>query len=137
MPDFIMGYPPFTPEQISAKNLFRSFIENGFSYDELSRKPDFMAFASSYTLSIIFPDLITNMLERNDQYNFLIYGILTAIDPANEMDIYKERSNQLRLMLDKNTIKQICKLLSSIENDPPVEPERLQRIKESWLCNHN
>lgn len=67
-------------ETPKAEALFNSFIDNGFSYDEMSNAPDYLVFASAELLFLILPKMIDEMLERNDTVNFLIYSMLSAID---------------------------------------------------------
>ena len=128
-------YPINTLDARRAEEMFCSFIKNGFLYDTLSNNPDSLVYPSPYTLSIILPNLIDSMLKNNDTINFLIYGILTAIDPDGDGNVlFSNRCHAIKKILKTETVANICRLLNRIEHDPPIESRRLKRIKEYWGC---
>jgi hypothetical protein len=76
------------------------------------------------------------MITRKDEYNFIIYHIISVFDPEEEgrSQGLNERFQEMRAIIETNTIQKFCKLLSIIREDPPVPIERLDRISAYWNC---
>ena len=119
-----------------ARALFTKFLNGGFSYNEISNHPDWMVYASAETLSIVLPKMIDEMLGRKDTINFLVYPMITAVDPNPELSgssgIYKERSAKFITLADSDLIDKICTFLGILKNDSPVPEERLDRVAAFW-----
>lgn len=129
------SYPIRTLEAEHAEKMFRSFVEKGLNYDMLLKHPDFMVYPSAYTLSYIIDDLINGIIEKNDYDNFIVYGILTAIDPFGDGHrVFSDRCHALKSFLNKSTYYTIYRFLEKLEHDLPINSERFQRIVNYWQC---
>jgi hypothetical protein len=120
-------------ESIKAEAMFRKFMTDGFSYDELSNHPDYPVYASAELLAAILSPIIDEMFARADTDNFLIYHVLSAVDPSGEGKAWAaERAEEVIKLVDKETADKILKLLTTIKNDPPVPVERLESLIAVW-----
>ena len=106
-----------------ARALFTKFLNDGFSYDDISNHPDWLVYASAETLSIVLPQMIDEMLRRKDTVNFLVYPMITAFDPNPELsgssELYKERSAKFITLADSDLIDKICEFLAVLKIEPP------------------
>lgn len=123
-------------ESCKAEQVFLQFVTKGFSYDEVSNHPDYTVYASDEMLAFMLPLIIDEMLLRNDTQNYLVYPILTAIDPALKIssEIYNERFREMVPLITESTTAKICALLAVIWDDPPDSIEQLERISTYWKC---
>ena len=113
--------------------MFARFIDGGFDYDEISKHPDYPAYASAELLIILLPKIIEEMLRRRDTVNYLIYPMISAIDPqASKQDIYRNRANAIIELADKSFSQSICRFLEAISEDPPNSSEQVQRLLTLW-----
>ena len=126
-------------EAIKAKEMFVKFLKEGSSYNDISKYPDYMSYASGELLAYILPDIIKEMLLRKDYNgNYLIYQILAAIDPNygekeyTRNNVYVERFSKIREFFDTATIKDINTLLFAIKDEPPLPLEEIERISVYW-----
>lgn len=121
-------------ESRQAETLFNHFINEGFSYDAISNHPDWPAFASAELLNNIIPQMIGEMLTREDTANFLIYPIISALDPQDheESPAYKERTKKIIALADIPFAEKACQFLLAVEQDPPNGPEQVQRLLSFW-----
>jgi hypothetical protein len=125
-------------ESVKAEAMFRKFINGGFSYDEISNHPDYPVYASAQVLVFILPQIIDEMLARNDTGNFLIYHVISAIDPIGQNDReVVARAKEVISLIDKKTGDKIYKLLAALKNNPPVPVERLDKIIAFWRAKAN
>ena len=133
--DLLIGYAreARTLEAVQAEAMFRKFISGGFSYDEISNRPDYPTYASSDVLASILPLMIDEMLARGDTENFLVYPMIAAVDPSGEGTAWMaERAEELAQLVDHEVAEKILKLLTAVRADPPVPIERLDRIAAFW-----
>ena len=122
-----------TLDAAEAEAMFRRFASGGFSYDEISNRPDSPAYASAEVLAIILPLMIDEMLAREDTGNFLIYPMITAVDPSGEGRAWTaERTEELAKLVDHEIAEKILKLLTAARAEPPVPIERLDKIIAFW-----
>ncbi len=121
-------------ETRNAEALFNKFINQNFSYDEISAHPDWPAFASAELLNDILPQIIDEMLKRGDTGNFLIYPVISSIDPLahDEYPAYKERTYKLIALANPHFAKKACQFLLAVEKDPPNGPKQVQRLLSFW-----
>ena len=128
-------YPIRSLESERAEKIFRSFLTNGFCYNDLFENPDYLIYPSANTLLCILNELIQEIIKRKDEYNFIIYGVLTAIDPEGDGNkLFADRCHGIKNNINKECLTNICHLLKTIEHDPPIIGERIQRIKNFWGC---
>ena len=121
------------PEALEAEAMFRTFMSGGFSYEDISHHPDSPVYASAEVLAAILPLIIDEMFAREDTGNFLIYPVITAVDPlGGGHTSAAERTEELERLVDQRTVDKIIKLLTAIQVDPPVPVERLDRIITFW-----
>ncbi len=133
--ELLIGYARENPtlEAAEAEAMFRRFMSGGFSYDEISNRPDFPACASAEVLATILPLMIDEMLAREDIGNFLIYPMIAAVDPSGEGRAWRpERTEELAKLVDHKVAEKILKLLTVARTEPPVPIERLDRIIAFW-----
>jgi hypothetical protein len=146
--DVLIPYARAHPnwESQKAEALFETFVAEGFSYDSISNKPDYMVYASAELLAIILPLMIDEMLHRDNTDNFLVYPMLTAIDPRvtvidlessdetmkKDDAVYQERANKLLDIIDGDFIEHICRFLLALVDDPPVPRARLNNLLKFW-----
>jgi hypothetical protein len=121
-----------TPDATKAEAMFRKFMSGGFSYDEISNRPDDPVYASAEVLATILPLMIDEMLARNDTGNFLIYPMITAVDPSVDNAWMSERTEELAKLVDHEVTEKILKLLTTVRADPPVPIARLDRLVGFW-----
>lgn len=122
-----------TLEAVKAEAMFRKFMEEGFSYEEISNYPDYPVYASAEVLAKILPLIIDEMFARSDTGNFLIYHVINAVDPFGEGNASAaKRTEELIGLVDEKTTEKICKLLTAIKTAPPVPIERLERLIAFW-----
>jgi hypothetical protein len=122
-----------TLESAEAEAMFRKFISGGFSYDEISNRPDYPAYASAEVLAAILPLMIDEMLKREDTVNFLIYPMIAAVDPSGEGRAWRvERTEEFARLVDHKVAGKILKLLTTVRTDPPVPIEQLDEIIAFW-----
>ena len=121
-------------ESKKAEVLFNKFIDEGFTYDEISNHPDWPSIASAELLHDILPMMIDEMLKRNDTGNFLIYPMISAIDPLSHEQFpeYQGRTQKIVELADRNFIEKIYEFLVAIEKEPPNGPEQVQRLLSFW-----
>lgn len=120
-------------EADKAASMFRKFVSDEFSYDDIANHPDYMVYASAEVLARILPLMIDEMVTRADTGNFLIYHVIAAVDPFGEGKAWTaERTEELVKLLDKKTADKIYKLIAILRTDPPVPIERLDRILAFW-----
>src|SRR5664279_6223015 len=113
--------------------MFGRFMSGGFSYDEISNRPDSPAYASAEVLATILPLMIDEMLAREDTGNFLIYPMIAAVDPSGEGRAWRaERTEELAKLVDDKVAEKILKLLTAARTEPPVPVGRLDRIIAFW-----
>jgi hypothetical protein len=73
------------------------------------------------------------MFARADTGNFLIYHVITAVDPLGGGRTWAaERTEKLERPVDQRTVDKIIKILTAIQVDPPVPVERLDKIIAFW-----
>jgi len=103
-------------ETDKAKKMFEHFISDRFSYDAISNYPDYLSYASAELLHDILPQMIEEMIKRKDTDNFLIYKIISALDPLgnNAIPEYQERAIKLVALADKKFSKQALQFLEAI-----------------------
>jgi hypothetical protein len=133
--ELLIGYARGNPtlDATKAEAMFRKFMSGGFSYDEISNRPDSPAYASAEVLATILPLMIDEMLAREDTGNFLIYPMIAAVDPSGEGSAWmSERTEELAKLVDHEAAEKILKLLTAARADPPVPIERLDRIIAFW-----
>ncbi|WP_315804838.1 hypothetical protein [Bradyrhizobium sp. SZCCHNS3002] len=133
--ELLIGYARENPtlDAAKARAMFEKFMAGGFSYDEISNRPDCPAYASAEVLAIILPLMIDEMLAREDTGNFLIYPMIAAVDPSGEGRAWMaERAEELAQLVDHEGAEKILRLLTVARADPPVPIERLDRIGAFW-----
>jgi hypothetical protein len=133
--ELLIGYARENPtlDAAKAEAMFRRFMSGGFSYDEISNRPDSPAYASAEVLATILPLMIEGMLAREDTGNFLIYPMIAAVDPSGEGRAWRaERTEELAKLVDHKVAEKILKLLTAARAEPPVPIERLDRIIAFW-----
>jgi hypothetical protein len=133
--ELLIGYARENPtlEAAEAEAMFGRFMSGGFSYDEISNRPDSPAYASAEVLATILPLMIDEMLARKDTGNFLIYPMIAAVDPSGEGRAWRaERTEELAKLVDHKVAEKILKLLTAARVEPPVPIERLDRIIAFW-----
>jgi len=121
-----------TWEAAKAKAMFGKFMAGDFSYDEISNRPDYPAYASAEVLATILPLMIDEMLVRGDTVNFLVYPLIAAVDPSEGRVWMKERTKELIKLIDHEVAGKILRLLMALRADPPVPIERLDRLTSFW-----
>ncbi|MGJ5197695.1 hypothetical protein [Bradyrhizobium sp. HKCCYLRH1030] len=122
-----------TLEAARAEAMFRKFMSGGFSYEEISNRPDWPTYASAEVLATILPLMIDEMLARDDTVNYLIYPMLTAVDPSGGgSDAMAERAAQLAELVDDTFAEKVLRLLTAVRDDPPIPIARLDRIAAFW-----
>jgi hypothetical protein len=133
--ELLIGYAIENPtlDATKAEALFQRFLSGGFSYDEISNRPDSLAYASAKVLGTILPLMIDEMLARKDTGNFLIYPMIAAVDPSGEGYAWRaERTEELVRLVEQRVAQKILKLLMAVRGDAPVPIERLDRIIAFW-----
>lgn len=125
-------YPDWESEK--AEIMFKRFISEGFSYDDISNHPDYPAFASAELLHDILPQMIDEMLERKDTVNFLIYPMISAINPSKDpkFPAYEERAQKLISLADKHFAEKACKFLEALADEPPIPEDEFDRVRNFW-----
>lgn len=121
-------------ETRKAEVLFKKFINEGFSYEDISNHPDWPAFASAELLHDILPLMIDEMLRRKDEDNFLIYPMISAIDllAHAEFPDYMERAQKIVELADKSFAEKVCQFLEAMKQNPPNGDEQVQRLLSFW-----
>jgi hypothetical protein len=120
-------------ESHKADAIFREFLSGNFCYDAISNHPDYMSYASAETLVAILPLIIDEMFRRGDTGNYLVYPLISAIDPDERtIPEYTERTQKFIALADKALTEKICKFLAEMEIDNPVTDERLAAISAFW-----
>lgn len=121
-------------ESEKAEVIFKRFIQEGFSYEEISNHPDYLVYASAEMLLCMIPQIIEEMIARKDTENFLIYPIISALDPQAHEDFpsYKERTQKNIALADIPFAEKACQFLLAVEQDPPNGPEQVQRLLSFW-----
>ena len=127
---YARGNPTF--EAAQAAEMFGKFMSGSFSYDELSNYPDWPVYASAEVLATILLLMIDEMLARKDTGNFLIYPMISAVDPSEGSAWISERTEELAKLVDHRVAEKILKLLTTVRADPPVPMERLDGIIAFW-----
>jgi hypothetical protein len=133
--ELLIGYARENPtlDAAKAKAMFGRFMSGGFSYDEISNRPDSPAYASAEVLATILPLMIEEMLAREDTGNFLVYPMIAAVDPSGDGKAWMaERTEELAKLVDNRVAEKILKLLTAAHAEPPVPIERLDRIIAFW-----
>ena len=133
--DVLMPYVRQNPdwESKKAEVLFNKFIDEGFSYDDISNHPDYLACASAEMLLDMIPWIIDEMLQRKDTINYLIYPIIMNLDLlAYDTSIAIERVEKLISLADKNFAEKACQFLDALKDDPPIEQEDFDRVHDFW-----
>ncbi len=122
-------------ESDRAKALFASFLSGSFCYEDIAGHPDYLVYASADTLAVILPLIIQEMISRNDSDNYLIYPMISAIDPdpRQKSTIYQERTQKLIVLATLSVIEDICRFLGYIKPHAPVPLEQLDRLASFWL----
>jgi len=120
-------------ESEKAESMFKRFLSEGFSYDDISNHPDYPVYASAEFLHDMLPLMIDEMLKKKDTDNFLIYHIISALDPIGSQELYiLERTQKIIGLADKNFAEKACQFLKAMEQDPPNGPEQVQRLLSFW-----
>ncbi len=126
-------------ESEKAEAMFERFLIDGFSYDEISNHPDYPVYASAELLHELLPQMIDEMIKRKDTDNFLIYHIISALEPEGSQEIFGSqdkdiltRSQKLIKLADKNFAEKACQFLKAIEEEPPNGDEQVQRLLTFW-----
>lgn len=136
--ELLIGYARENPtlDAAQAETMFRKFMSGGFSYDEISNRPDSPAYASAEVLAIILPLMIDEMLARGDTGNFLIYPMIAAVDPQGNAWM-AERTEELAKLVGHEVAEKILELLTAVRADPPVPIERLDSIAAFWTTKRS
>jgi hypothetical protein len=122
-----------TLEASKAAAMFDRFVSGHFSYDEISNQPDYLVYMSAEVLAITLPPIIDEMLARRDTGNFLIYPLITAVDPSGGGRAhFAERTAQLAELAGKETTEKIVKLLYAIRDEPPNSVGQVDRLVAFW-----
>lgn len=130
MPQFESN-PSF--EAAKARKLFVTALTKALSYDDLSNNPDYMVYASAETIYLLLPKIIDEMISNADTHNYLIYHVLTAIDPSgDDTPLYIERFTKLIPLIDETFANTVHNLLSIISEDLPIEKGRYEKIRFFW-----
>tara|TARA_R110001592_G_scaffold16881_11_gene71673 strand:- start:4298 stop:4741 length:444 start_codon:yes stop_codon:yes gene_type:complete len=121
-------------ESEKAEALFKKFVAEGFSYDEISNNPDYPTYASAEFLNDFLPHMIDEMLKRKDIDNFLIYPMISAINPAHDPDFptYNERASRIVEIADLNFTEKVCQFLTALVGDPPIPEDEFDRVLIFW-----
>lgn len=133
--DGLLLRPSATRESEQARAMFAELMKGKFSYDFLSSHPDYLGYASAKTLAVLLPMAIAEMLSRSDISNYLVYPILTAVNPLGLDSGYEDliqRTHDLASSVSGDTIKLINEFLAEIKQDPPVPEEVLAAIIDFW-----
>ena len=123
---------PFSWEYDKAEKMFGQFVTGNFSYDEMSNHPDYLSYATAEVLTIILPLMIDEWLARKDRANYLIYPMMSAIDPYINFPSYAARTQVFASLADSLTADRICKFVTALKADPPVPIDRLDSILDFW-----
>lgn len=121
-------------ESEKAEALFKKFINEGFAYDDISNHPDWPNYASAEFLFVLLPQMIDEMLGRVDTINYLIYPMISAIDPLDHVGFpsYEERTLRLIELADKKFAQKACQFLEAMKKNPPNGPEQVDRLLSFW-----
>lgn len=120
-------------ESDKAELMFKSFINKGFSYDEVSNHPDYLSYASAEMLLDMIPWIIDEMIRRKDTVNYLIHPIIMNMDlQAYENSMAIERVERLISLADRRFAEKACQFLDALEDDPPIEQESFDRVYAFW-----
>ncbi len=120
-------------EAEKAEALFKQFLASGFIYDEISSHPDWPVYASAEMLHLMLPWMIDEMLKRNDTGNFLIYPMITAVDPENEIsDRLRSRARKVLELSDTAFAHKVLDFLAAVREDPPNSEEQIERLIALW-----
>lgn len=121
-------------ETKKAESLFNKFINEGFVYDDISNHPDWPSYASAELLHDMLPQMIEEMLKRGDTINFLIYPMISSIDPLAHAGFpsYEERTLKLIELADKSFAEKACQFLEAMKVNPPNDDEQVQRLLSFW-----
>jgi len=133
--ELLIGFARVNPtlDAAKAEAMFRKFMSGAFSYDEISNRPDCPVYASAEVLATILPLMIDEMMARQDTGNFLIYPMITAVDPSGEgHSSMAERAEELAMLVDHEAAEKILRLLTAVRADPPVPIERLDKVIAFW-----
>ena len=126
-------------ESEEAEKMFQRFLSEGFSYEDISNHPDYPVYASTKFLKHMLPLMIEEMLLRNDTENFLVYHIISAIDPEVSTNIMGsddqynlKRAQEIVSLADKKFAEKAYDFLVAIKSDPPNDEEQIKRLLPFW-----
>jgi hypothetical protein len=120
-------------ESEQALAMFEKFVSKGFSYKEISNHPDFTVYASADLLLKMIPWIIDGMKSNDDKHNYLVYPILSTIDPdGSSIDSYKERTAKLIEIADKNFTEKVMEFLFAQLSEPPIPHDKFDKIFLFW-----
>lgn len=126
-------------ESEKAERMFLRLLKDGFSYDDVSNHPDYPAYASAELLHEILPLIIDEMLKRQDTDNFLIYHVISSLDPEAMPEILGsedrnnlERAKKIIEIADKSFAEKACQFLEAMKENPPNGPEQVDRLLSFW-----
>ena|SRR6218665_2446662 len=120
-------------ETSRAEEMFNRFLDEKFSYEEISNHPDYLVQASAEMLADMIPWIIEDMLKKKDLENYLIYPIIMDIDlQAYEIPTARERVEKLIELANLPFIEKICIFLDHLKDDPPIPQEEFERLHLFW-----
>ena len=125
---------PLDWEAEKAEVMFKKFLSDGFVYDDISNRPDYPIFASAEMISIMLPQMIDEMFRRNDFGNYMIYPMVSALDPEAKgmSDHYRDRTKKLIALADKTFTEKAYHFLIALEPEPPIPEEDFNKILAFW-----
>lgn len=120
-------------ESEKAEALFAKLVSGNFSYDDLSNHPDYIVYASAETLAIIVPQLIDEMLRRKDLSNYILFPLLSVLDPKyNKEPRYRARAEQFIKLIDRSAAKKIHQLFAEIQPLEIFDEDQISRALSLW-----